>query len=325
MEKQISNNLSYKSSDISKAITRRKDRGLLNEYIKYKYFILMLVPVLLYYAVFQYGPMYGILIAFKEYYPLKGIWGSEWVGLKYFKELFDGLFFPQVLRNTLIISFYKLIFGFPAPILLCLLFNEVRLNKFKKAVQTITYLPHFFSWVVLSGIVIEMLSPSRGPMNILLQNLGLDPVYFVADPKWFRGILVCSSIWKEVGWSSIVYLAAITNIDPELYDVADLDGAGRLRKIWNITIPSIAPVIIIMFIFATGNIINDDFDQVFNLLNSKVMEVGDVLATYTYREGLQNMNYSYATAVGLFKNVVSFSLVMLANMIARKTSDYAIW
>jgi putative aldouronate transport system permease protein len=186
-------------------------------------------------------------------------------------------------------------------------------------------MPHFISWVILSGIVIEILSPSRGPINILLQNLGMNPVYFIADPKYFRGILVGSNIWKEMGWSSVIYLAAITNIDPELYDVADLDGAGRLRKIWNITIPSIAPVVIIMFIFSVGNIINDDFDQVFNLLNAKVMEVGDVLATYTYREGLQRMNYSYATAVGLFKNVVSFGLVMLANTIARKTSDYAIW
>jgi putative aldouronate transport system permease protein len=201
----------------------------------------------------------------------------------------------------------------------------VRRAKFKRVVQSITYLPHFFSWVVLAGIVIELLSPSRGPLNIILQSLGIDPIYFIAEPRWFRTILVSTSIWKEVGWSSIIYLAAVTNIDPELYDVADLDGAGRFRKIWNVTLPSIAPVIIIMLIFATGNIINDDFDQVFNLLNDKVMPVGDVISTYTYREGLQRMNFSYATAVGLFKNIVSFSMVMISNTIARKTSEYAIW
>lgn len=303
----------------------KSEKSFIKEYIKYKYLILMLIPVLVYYAIFHYGTMYGIIIAFLDFYPLKGVIGSDWVGLKHFKEVFEGVFFLQVLKNTVIISFYKLIFGFPAPIILCLIINEVRRTAFKRVVQSVTYLPHFFSWVVLSGIVIEMLSPSRGPINILFQSLGMDPVFFIADSNWFRGILVGSAIWKEVGWSSIIFLAAVTGIDPELYNVAELDGAGRLRKIWHVTLPSIMPVIVIMFIFATGGIINDDFDQVFNLLNAKVMDVGDVISTYTYREGLVRMNYSYATAVGLFKNVVSFSLVVITNAIARKTSEYAIW
>lgn len=301
-----------------------KRHPLLGEYVKNKYLFIMLAPLLIYYAVFHYAPLYGIILAFKEFQPLNGIAASPWVGFEHFKTLFTGLDFLPVLRNTLIISFYKLIFGFPAPIILCLLINEVRHVKFQKVVQTITYLPHFISWVVLSGFIIEMFSPSRGPINILLQYLGMEPIFFVADVNYFRGLIVGSGIWREIGWQSIIYLAAVAGIDPELYDVASLDGAGRLRRIWNITLPSILPVIIIMFIFATGNIIQDDFDQIYNLLNAKVLSVGDVISTYTYREGLVNMNFSYATAVGLFKNVVSFSLVMFANYIARKYSDYAI-
>lgn len=302
-----------------------KKSSVISQYIRYRYFFVMLLPVMAYFGLFHYGPMYGIMIAFKNFYPLKGIIGSPWAGFTHFEEIFKSLFFLQVLKNTLIISFYKLLFGFPAPILLALLLNEVRRAKFKKLVQSVTYLPHFISWVVLAGMVIEMFSPSRGPVNIILQSFGVNPIYFVAEPGWFRGLIVGSGIWREVGWSSIIYLAAITNIDPEMYDVADLDGAGRLRKIWSITIPSIMPVIIIMFIFATGSIINDDFDQIYNLLNSKVMDVGDVISTYTFREGLQRMNYSYATAVGVFKNVVAFTLVMITNAIAKRTSDYSIW
>ncbi|WP_258525637.1 sugar ABC transporter permease [Paenibacillus sp. YN15] len=255
---------------------------------------------------------------------MKGIAGSPWVGLEHFTMLFTGLDFLPVLKNTLIISFYKLFFGFPAPIILCLIINEVRHTFFKKAVQTVTYLPHFISWVVLAGFLIELLSPSRGPINILLQLLGIDPIFFIADVNWFRGVIVASSIWREVGWQSIIYLAAVAGINTELYDVANMDGAGRLQRIWYITIPSITPVIIIMFIFATGSIIQDDFDQIYNLLNAKVLSVGDVISTYTYREGLVNMNFGYATAVGLFKNVVAFTLVMNANFIARKFSNYAI-
>ncbi|RAV01414.1 sugar ABC transporter permease [Paenibacillus sp. YN15] len=301
-----------------------KRNSLLREYVKHKYLFLLLLPLLVYYAVFHYAPMYGIMLAFKDFYPLKGIAGSPWVGLEHFTMLFTGLDFLPVLKNTLIISFYKLFFGFPAPIILCLIINEVRHTFFKKAVQTVTYLPHFISWVVLAGFLIELLSPSRGPINILLQLLGIDPIFFIADVNWFRGVIVASSIWREVGWQSIIYLAAVAGINTELYDVANMDGAGRLQRIWYITIPSITPVIIIMFIFATGSIIQDDFDQIYNLLNAKVLSVGDVISTYTYREGLVNMNFGYATAVGLFKNVVAFTLVMNANFIARKFSNYAI-
>ncbi|WNR43854.1 ABC transporter permease [Paenibacillus roseipurpureus] len=294
-------------------------------YWKQKYFFFMLIPVIAYYLIFHYAPLYGIVIAFQNYYPLKGVSGSEWVGLEHFKELFTGLYFLPVLKNTLIISTYKLIFGFPAPIILCLILNEVRLVFFKKAVQTITYLPHFISWVILGGIVIEFLSPTRGLINAIIMEFGHKPILFVTDEAYFRSILVLSSIWKEVGWSTIIYLAAITSVDPELYDAADMDGAGRLRKIWSITMPSIMPVVTIMFIFAVGGIINDDFDQIYNLLNASVLSVGDVISTYTYQIGLVKGDYSFATTVGLFKNIIAFILILLTNYVAKKTNDYSLW
>ncbi len=294
-------------------------------YWRHRYLVLLLIPTIIYFVIFKYVPMYGIIMAFQKYYPLKGVMGSPWVGFDNFRELFTSPYFARVFRNTIVISFYKLIFGFPAPIILALLLNEVRRLKFKKAVQTISYLPHFLSWVVLAGIFIEFLSPSRGPINILLVQIGLDPVFFFADEKTFRGLLVGTQIWQSVGWSSIVYVAAMAGIDPQLYEVAEIDGAGRLRKIFNITLPSIAPVIIVMFIFACGSIINDNFEQIYNFLNPKVLSVGEVISTYTYKEGLLRMNYGYSTAVGIFKNIIAFGLVLLANTIARKTSDYALW
>ncbi|WP_230986944.1 ABC transporter permease [Cohnella fermenti] len=302
-----------------------KPNALFQSYLSHKYFFIMLLPVLVYYGIFHYGPMYGVLIAFQDYQFLKGVGGSPWVGLDNFRELFGGLYFGQVLRNTLIINFFKLIFGFIAPILLAVMINEVSSRWFKKSVQTISYLPHFLSWVVLAGMVIEFLSPSRGPVNMLLTELGFDPVFFITEPGWFRSILVSTDIWRNVGFSSIIYLAAIAGINPEMYEASEVDGISRIQKIWYITIPSIAPVIVIMLILNSGTIINDDFEQVFNLLNAKVMEVGDVLSTYTYSEGLLKMNYSYAAAVGLFKNVVALVLVLSANYIASKVSDDTIF
>lgn len=298
-----------------------KKETIWGKYYKHRHLLIMLLPVMIYYFIFHYGPIYGITIAFKDFYPLQGIMDSPWVGLKYFKQLVTDPYFLPALRNTLIISFWKLLLGFPAPIILAIMLNEVRRAKVKKFFQTVTYLPHFLSWVVLSGLLIEMLSPSRGPINLILKALGFEPIFFLADPEWFRPVIIASGIWRELGWQSIIFLAAITNIDPELYSVADLDGAGKLRKMWNITLPSIMPVIIIMMILSVGNLIKDDFDQIYNLLNGNVLSVGEVLSTYTYKTGLVNMNYSYSTAVGVFKNVISFILVMGANFFASKMSD----
>ena len=299
-------------------LKQKQKRTTWQDYKKHKSLILMALPLLIYFAIFHYGPIYGLLIAFKDFYPTKGILASDWVGLEHFKTMFQGLYFWPVLKNTLINSSYNLIFGFPAPILLAILLNEVSNRRFKKVIQTVTYFPHFISWVVLAGIVYEMLSPSRGPINILLSWLGFEPIFFVANVRWFRTVLVGSNIWKEIGWGSIIYLAAITNIDPTLYEVAKIDGANRLQRIFYITLPGIANVVVIMLIFAVGKIINDNFDQIFNLMNNQVMQVADVISTYTYREGIKEMNYGYATAVGLFKNTISFIFVMGANWLAQK-------
>ena len=280
----------------------------------------MFIPVILYFVIFCYVPMYGVIISFQDYYPRLGITGSEWVGFKHFEKLFTGRYFFPVLRNTLIISIGKLLFGFPAPIILCLLLNEVRSLKFKKVVQTISYLPHFISWVVLASIVQTILSPSSGVVNYIIQLLGGEPIFFMGSSDWFRKVIVGSSIWRDTGWQTVVFMAAILSIDPQLYEAADLDGAGRFQKMIYVTLPCIAPTIIIMFIMATGNVIQDDFDQIYNMLNAKVMDVGDVIGTYTYRMGIEKMNFSYATAVGLFKNVVSLILVTFTNAFSRKLS-----
>ncbi|WNR45435.1 ABC transporter permease [Paenibacillus roseipurpureus] len=300
-------------------------RYLLKRYVDHKYFFLMLSPVLLYYIIFHYAPIYGVIIAFKDYKIVKGISGSAWVGWDNFKELYTGLYFLPVLKNTLIINFYKLLFGFPAPILLALMINEVSRPLFKKTVQTITYLPYFLSWIVLSGIIIEFLSPSRGPINIILTMLDFKPIFFMASVDWFRSILVSTEIWKTVGFNAIIYLAAMAGINQEMYDAADVDGISRVKKIWYITLPSIGPVIVILLILTSGQIINDDFDQIYNMLNAKVSSVGDVIGTYTYTEGIQKMNYSYAAAVGLFKNVIALIVVLIANFIAKRWSDETIF
>jgi putative aldouronate transport system permease protein len=303
----------------------KNNKSLAYQYVKHKYFFFMLIPVIIYYLIFHYGPLYGVVIAFQDYKFLKGVSGSPWVGFDNFRELFSGLYFTSVLKNTLIINFYKLVFGFPAPILLAILINEIGRSYFKKFVQTISYMPYFLSWVVLSGMIIEILSPSRGAVNIFLGLLGFEPTYFITEPEWFRTILVVSEIWRGMGFTAIIYLAAIAGINPELYEASEVDGINKLQKIGYITLPSIAPVIVIMLILNSGSIINDDFEQIFNLLNVRVMKVGDVLSTYTYTEGLLKLNYSYAAAVGLFKNIIALILVISANMVAKRISDDTIF
>lgn len=304
---------------------KKKYSNTWKQYKKCKYLFLMFIPAIIYFVVFCYVPMYGVIISFQDYYPRLGITGSEWVGFKHFEKLFTGRYFFPVMRNTLIISICKLLFGFPAPIILCLLLNEVRNLKFKKVVQTISYLPHFISWVVLASIVQTILSPSSGVVNYIIQMLGGEPIFFMGSSDWFRKVIVGSSIWRDTGWQTVVFMAAILSIDPQLYEAADLDGAGRFQKMIYVTLPCIAPTIIIMFIMATGNVIQDDFDQIYNMLNAKVMDVGDVIGTYTYRMGIEKMNFSYATAVGLFKNVVSLILVTFTNAFSRKLSGSSLW
>jgi len=299
-------------------------RGNFYLYKKHLTLTVMFIPVVLYYILFHYVPMYGAIIAFKNYSFVKGIIGSEWIGFENFQRMFKSPSFIEVFRNTLVISVYRLITGFPAPIIFALLLNELTCSRFKKTVQTISYLPHFLSWVVLGGMFMQLLSLS-GPINIILKSMGIEPIFFLGDKKYFRGVLVVTSLWKGVGWSSIVYLAALTGVDPQLYEAARIDGANRFKQILHVTLPSLIPVITIMFIFQVGAIINDDFDQIFNLYNEAVYSVGDVISTYNYRMGLINNEYGYSTAVGLFKNVISVTLIVITNMISRKYSEYGIW
>ena len=287
--------------------------------------MLLMLPVVAYYVIFSYIPMAGIVIAFKEYRLLDGIWGSPWVGLKQFEVLFQTPSFFEVLRNTVVISALRILFGFPAPILLALLLNELRSEKYKRVIQTISYLPHFLSWVVLAGIFLQFLSPSSGPINILLTKMGLLPIYFLGQPSTFVPTIIATGIWQSIGWGSIIYLAAISGISPELYESALLDGANRLQRIWYITLPSIAPTIVVLFILNMGSILNGGFDQIFNLYNDAVMSVADILDTYVYRRGLTGLQYSYAAAVGLFKNGIGFLFVFATNLFARKLGDASLW
>ena len=290
----------------------------------YELFLMLLIPIA-YYIIFHYIPMYGLSIAFKEYNLMKGVMDSPWIGMTYFKQVWSNPMFWMAFMNTLIISALKLVITFPAPIVLALLLNELRNLKFKKIVQTVSYLPHFISWVVLSAIVINFLSPSVGPLNAIIKMTGNNAINFVAEKRYFRSVLILSSLWKGVGWGTIVYLAAFSSINPELYEAAVIDGAGRLRQTINVTIPSIMHVVIIMLIFAIGGIINDDFDQIYNLYNDAVVSVAEVISTYVYKIGLLRMNYSFGAAVGMFKNVIAFTLIILTNAVAKKVSDYGIW
>jgi putative aldouronate transport system permease protein len=300
-------------------------RKLGARYWRNRYLLLLLLPGIVFYLLFRYKPMYGILIAFKDYRFRLGIMGSPWVGLDVFKELLGSKDFWLVFRNTVIISSYKLVFGFPAPIILALLLNEVRVLKFKRIVQTVSYLPYFVSWVVLSGIFFQVLSPSSGPVNYVLKALTGRTLYFLGDPALFRGTIVGLSMWKGVGWGAVIYLAALAGVNPELYEAAYIDGAGRWQRAVHITLPSILPVITILFILNVGSIVEDDFDQIFNLYRPVVYAVGDVLSTYTYRKGLNEMRYSLATAVGLFQNVLAFLLVAIANLLSKRVGEYGIW
>ncbi|MGF7030815.1 putative aldouronate transport system permease protein [Paenibacillus mucilaginosus] len=295
------------------------------QYKKHKYLFLLLSPVLIWYAVFAYSPMYGIQLAFKDFVYSKGIWGSPWVGFKHFDYLFTmSPDFWRIMRNTLLLSFYHILFGFPAPILLALLFNEIRIPLFKKISQTISYLPHFLSWVVIGGILITLLSPSTGVVNELIRLVGGEPIYFLGTEKYFRFTLVTSAIWKEIGWGTIIYLAALAGIDSQLYEAAVIDGANRWKQTLHITIPSILPVIAILLILRVGGILDAGFDQVLTLYSPAVYHVADILDTYVYRVGLQNFQFSLTTAVGLFKNVVGLALVLSTNYIVKKMGQEGI-
>lgn len=286
---------------------------------------LMLLPTILWLVIFLYKPMYGLQIAFKDYSLFRGVAGSAWIGLEHFDTLFNNDQFLRALRNTVIISFYGLIFDFPVPIILAVMFNEVLHQKFKKTAQTIVYLPHFISSVIIAGIVITAFSPSAGIVNAMLGWLGMDPVYFLTKPEWFRPIFVGTGIWQEAGFQSIVYLAAIAGISPTLYESAVVDGASRWQMIWKITLPSILPTIIIMLIIRIGNMLEVSFEMIILLYQPATYETADVVNTFIYRQGIQGGQYDLAAAAGLFNAVVAFALVMTANTISKRYSRTSLW
>ncbi|KJB87613.1 protein lplB [Paenibacillus sp. E194] len=290
---------------------------------------LMVLPALALIFIFSYIPMYGILIAFQDYKLKAGfnLFSNEWVGLKHFIDFFNSPEFVPVMRNTIIISFMKFIFGFPAPIVLALMLNEVRKMAFKRVIQTVTYLPHFLSWVVIGSMVTSLLSVDNGSINMLLEKLRIidEPINFMSLAEYFWSILVATNVWKEIGFASIVYLAAIAGIDPHLYEAASIDGASRFKQMTLITLPCIMPVVIIFMILAIGNLLNAGFEDILILAsNPALREVSDSLDVYVVRVGIDNYRYSYATAIGLFKAVVSVTLLTFANFIARKTGN-SLW
>jgi putative aldouronate transport system permease protein len=308
--------------------TNRKPlkRNIWKEIDKNKYLYLMLLPVLTYFLLFHYKPMYGALIAFKDFNPYKGVWESPWVGFKHFEQFFNSYYFERLLRNTVLISVYSLLIIFPASITLALLLNEVKNKVFKSTIQTLSYLPHFISLVVVSGMILDFLQPN-GIINRFIIAIRLTdvPINFLILPDWFRTIYIGSGLWQSIGWNSIIYLAALAGINPSLYEAAVVDGANRWKQLWHITIPGILPTIIILFILNMGHLMSVGFDKIILLYNPATYETADVISTFVYRRGILEANYSFSSAVGLFNSVINFILLILANSYVRRKTESSLW
>ncbi|QJD82791.1 ABC transporter permease [Cohnella herbarum] len=286
---------------------------------------LMILPGLALVLIYSYGPMIGIAMAFERYIPTRGIAGSEWIGWDNFRYLLDMPDSMDILRNTIIISFMKIVAGLFVPIIVALLLNEVRKESFKRGIQTMIYLPHFLSWIILGGVLIDILSPTNGFVNDILGWFGIEPIYFLGSNSWFRIVLVTSDVWKEFGFNTIVYLAALTGINPSLYEAAIMDGANRWKQAFHVTLPGMLPIIVLLAVLSLGNVLNAGFDQVFNLYSPQVYETGDIIDTFVYRVGLVETQYGVATAAGLFKSVVSCFFVIAAYVMAYRIANYRIF
>lgn len=307
------------------ALKKEKRKRLLNQLLSQKFLYLMILPGLIYFLVFKYVPMWGLIIAFQDYQPFLGILGSEWVGFKHFIRLFTEPTFFILLKNTLILFAMNVVIFFPIPILLALLLNEVRLALFKKFVQTMIYIPHFMSWVIVVSLSFVLLTVDGGLINELIAFFGGEKINFLLSQAWFRPMYILQVIWREAGWSTIIYLAAITAVDPQLYEAAKMDGAGRLRQMWHITLPAIKSVIVVLLILKIGDTLELGFEHVYLLLNATNREVAEIFDTYVYTAGLKQGQFSYSTAVGLFKAAVGLILVMLANRLAKKFGEEGIY
>jgi putative aldouronate transport system permease protein len=317
--------LVFDASEARRSRKRTRKERIFDHFRNEWQLYVMLAPTIIWLLVFLYKPMYGLQIAFKDYSIFRGIAASPWIGFEHFDTLFNNDQFLRALKNTVIISMYGLLFGFPVPIILAVMFNEVLHQTFKKTAQTIVYLPHFISSVIIAGIVITAFSPSAGIVNTFLGWFGIDSIYFLTKPEWFRPIFVGTGIWQEAGFQSIVYLAAIAGVSPTLYESAVVDGASRWQMIWKITIPSIMPTIIIMLIIRIGNMLEVSFEMIILLYQPATYETADVVNTFIYRQGLQGGQYDFAAAAGLFNAVVAFVLVMTANTISKRYSRTSLW
>lgn len=310
--------MATKTLVVSKPLSPGRFRQLTRQIWRYRMLYLLLLPGLIYFVLFKYGALYYAQIAFKDFQPVLGVEGSPWTGLKNFETFVNSYYFTQLLSNTIIISVAKLIFGIPPAIILALALSETRFVRLGRFVQTVSYLPHFLSWVVMFGILLALLSPSEGLINQAVSSSGARPIAFLTSPDWFRVVVVGSDIWKETGWGAIIYLAALLGIDPTLHEAAAIDGASRLRRIWHISLPSILDVIVLVTLLRLGSILDAGFSQIFVLYSLPVYSVGDVIDTWVYRQGILNFQFGLAAAVGIFKGVIGLILIVVANRAAKR-------
>lgn len=291
---------------------------------RYDLYLMLLLPIA-WYLIFHYGPLYGLQIAFKNFNPAKGIFGSAWAGFEHFERFFESYYFWRLLWNTVSINLFSLLVAFPIPILLALIINEIRSKTFSKALQNITYIPHFISVVVIVGILTVFLSPTSGPVNKLVELFGGTPIRFMEEAGWFKTIFIGSNIWQNMGWQSIIYIAALSGVNPQLYEAAKMDGATRLQRIWHVSLPGIAPVIVILLILDIGNFMNIGFEKILLMQNNLNLEASDVISTFVYTTGILKGEYSYTAAIGLFNSLINLTLLLLVNRFARRTSETSLW
>ena len=315
-----------KKSEMNYEVTNFDRKMKIKQQIwKDKWMYVMLIPIVVHLFIFCYIPMYGVIMAFQDFNPVAGYFGSKFVGLEHFKVMFGSEDFWEVFRNSILLGAYQILWGFPVPIILSIMLNEVKNSMLKKSIQTIVYFPHFISWVVVIGMVTNFLSPTTGLVNQIIVSLGGEPIAFLTKSGCFRTIIVATSIWKETGWNTVMYLAALSSIDPGLYEAAYMDGAGRIKRIWHITLPGISSVITLLFIMRLASVLNNSFEQVYMIYNPMIYDVADVFETYSYRTGLLEGRYSYASAIGLMKSIVGCVLMLAANKISIKVQKVGLW
>lgn len=308
-------------------ISFRKEKEnirLKKDFYRNKWKYILMLPIVVYFILFCYKPMYGVVIAFKNYKPAQGIAESKWVGVKYFAEFFNDYYFARVIRNTFVLSLNSILWGFPAPVLLALLLNELMNETFKRTVQTIVYIPHFISMVIICSII-RQFSLSDGVFNDVGAFFGATRVPLLQKPSYFNSIYVISGVWQETGWGCIIYLAALTSIDPQLYEAAEIDGAGRLRQTWHVTLPGILPTVVMMLILRMGGVLNVGFEKILLLYNETIYETSDVISTYVYRKGIIDANFSYSSAVGLFNSIINIVFLLTTNYISKRTTEVGLF